>query len=201
MTVVVALTGGIASGKTTLALFAENKGIPVFYADKIVYELYKTRLVQSELKTNFPYIEEITIENVHKIVQQLATNIDNLIILEKIIHPLVAKEVKTFINKAIQNNIPLVLLEVPLLFQSGINKYCDYIITLSLPEKIQQQRALQRSNMTKQKFQLLNERQKNNFNNKADFIIDTSCSITKLKQNFTKIILKIKGDINGSKNS
>lgn len=201
MTVVVGLTGGIATGKTTLARFAEAEGVPVFYADKAVAGLYQTPEVLLELAKAFPEAGFLSSDAPFETVRKIAVDREALLLLEKIMHPLVGQKAEEFIAEALKNNAPLVLLEVPLLFQSGMDALCSYVIALQVPEEIQRQRALDRQGMTEKKFSFLHERQNSGYKNKADFIIDTSCSITDAEQALKTILAKIKGEENGSKSS
>ncbi len=200
MTKVVGLTGGIASGKTTLARYAEALGIPVFYADEVVEGLYKTPEVLAELAKAFPSAGFAENANGLLIGRKVAQDEAALIALEQIMHPLVGQKAEEFIACQVGKNAPLAILEVPLLYQSGMDKICNYVIATDLPLARQKERALRRSGMTEEKFAFLSRRQKIDFKTKADFIIDTSCSIKETEQAFKKITEMIKGDANGSKN-
>ena len=77
--------------------------------------------------------------------------------LEKIIHPLVEKERKTFLQNS--SNEGIVGLDIPLLYETGIDKKCDYVFLMKTSKKIQKKRVLKRANMTEKKFELIKKSQ------------------------------------------
>ncbi|MCM5662782.1 dephospho-CoA kinase [Galbibacter mesophilus] len=155
---VVGLTGGIGSGKSTVAKFFEEMGVPVFIADaegkklmannESVKEAVKSFLgneaYQADGKPNTAYIAGIVFKDKNKLQQ-----------LNSIIHPAVATSFKSWKE---QQTAPYVLKEAAILFESGSFKDCDYIVTVSAPEKLRIERVLTRDNTAKE---AVEERMKN----------------------------------------
>ena len=98
--------------------------------------------------------------------------------LEKIVHPLVGQDRHEFISKAEQEGHTFVLLDVPLIFETGGEKNFDHIIVVSAPEDVQKKRVLARDDMTEEKFEAILARQLPDAEKRkrADFVIDTNCS-------------------------
>jgi dephospho-CoA kinase len=152
MTIIIGITGSIASGKTTVAhLMAGNK-YPLFSADKVVSNLYK--------KNNFIkiLIKKFNLHKNKKIKEQIKLVLKkkkkNLRKLEAIIHPLVQKEMKIFLKK--KNKF--LFLEIPLLIESKLKKYFDIVIFVNTKKNIRLKRYLKKHG-NKKTFNLLDDRQ------------------------------------------
>lgn len=144
-TTIIGLTGGIASGKNFVAeIFAKN-GAVVFDADKEVHQLLESdESTISEVRENFPE-SFITGKIDRKILGQIVfADAKKLKILEKILHPQVRKKHQEFVRKAQRENQKIVVLNIPLLLETGHYK-CDRIVAISAPISIRKQRFLARS--------------------------------------------------------
>jgi dephospho-CoA kinase len=155
---IVGLTGGIGSGKTTVASFFKDYGVPVYIADEEAKKLMnrskviKRKLVQlfgekayinSEL--NKPYIANIIFNNKTYLQKMNA-----------IIHPRVARH---FIKWVKKQNAPYVIKEVAILFENGGYKSCDAVITVTAPKDIRINRLLKRDNSTIEKIESIMKNQ------------------------------------------
>ena len=166
MTKIIGITGSIGTGKSTISSMLLKIGIPVFDSDaevgavlsnniKIINQIYKrwprAIVINKDKKTvNKKILGDIIFK----------TTKDKLF-LESLIHPLVQKQRDLFIK--LNENKELIALDIPLLFETKAYKICDYVLIADASNSIQRKRVLKRSNMTKQKFQLIN---KNQFSNK-----------------------------------
>ncbi|WP_336278689.1 dephospho-CoA kinase [Bartonella sp. CB175] len=173
---IIGLTGSIAMGKSTVACFFKQENIPVFSADEVVHKLYDNESVLSLIEHNFSGVIENGKVNRLKLSKILINEDEKLEILEKIIHPLVRKKEKEFIDAARQQGKKLVVLEIPLLFETNGEDYVDSVIVVSAPLAIQKERAMIRPNMSEKKFEFINEKQMSDEKKRerADFVIDTA---------------------------
>jgi dephospho-CoA kinase len=179
--IVIGLTGGIASGKTTITNFLKKKEFAVHDSDSVVKNIYskpgpkfliylkKTNLKNS-IKGN--KIDKKTIR------EEIFTNTEKRKLLEKYLHAKVKKSRDIFLKKNRQKKTQIVFLDIPLLFENKLEKICNYTILFYAPLKIRKQRAIRRKGMQKRilvkiiKSQLSDKIKKK----KADFIINTSAS-------------------------
>ena len=153
--IVVGLTGGIGSGKTTIAKILKTKKIPVFDSDKEVSKLYKEKdrellFVLKKIIDLKKIIKKNKIDK--KILGDYVFNKPSkLKILEKIIFKKLDKRRMLFLKKNKKNKKNIVVLDTPLLFENKINLMCDYVITTKAPFQKRLKRVLKRKGMTKNK--------------------------------------------------
>ena len=142
---IVGLTGGIGSGKTTVAKAFKKLGVPIYIADVEAKALMnRSKVIKRKLKALFG--EDAYINNELN-RPFLATKIFNdKMLLEQmnaIVHPKVASHFKRWLKK---QQAPYIIKEVAILFENGSYRSCDYIITVTAPEAIRIQRVLKRDN-------------------------------------------------------
>jgi len=175
-TVLLGLTGSIGMGKSTTAAMFLKLGIPVWDADSTVHKLYaKNGAAVRFFKQEFPS-SVLNGEVSRAILKNLIKeDINNLKKIEKIVHPLVAKDRLAFIENFKKYNTPLIVLDIPLLFETGFYKLVDYIAVVTVDYTTQKKRVLDRESMTEEMFtQILNKQLSNEEKKrKADFIILT----------------------------
>ena len=160
--IIIGITGSIGMGKSTIASMLKFFGIPIHDSDLVVKELIETNsLVLKKIKKNWPDVIDITdskeVINKGKLSEIIFNNTKCKQKLEKIIHPLVNKKRKMFLKKYESKNI--VGMDVPLLYETGLNKICNYIFLALTSEANQAKRVLKRKNMTKEKFESIKENQ------------------------------------------
>ena len=188
---IIGITGGIASGKTTISNFLKMKGFAVHNSDSVVKSIYT-----NPTTTFIRYLKKINLKSSingkkidKKIIREEIFNNENKRRkLEKFIHNKVKKSREHFLKANRKKKTKIVILDIPLLFEAKLNNICDFVIFLYLPKKLKIQRAMARKGMTKDvllkliKSQLSDSYKKK----KADFLINTS----KTKQHSFKMILE-----------
>ena len=177
--IIIGITGSIGMGKTTVSSMLRFLGIPVFDSDKEVREILDKNVdVKNEIFKIWPkalYIEqkEKKINKIFLSDKVFKTKRDKEK-LERIIHPLVEDLRISFIK---QNHASYIIgLDVPLLYETGTDKVCNYIFLTNTSKKNQKKRVLLRQNMTEEKFNLINDSQWSfeRKKNKNPFLISTS---------------------------
>ena len=189
----IGLTGSIGMGKSETARIFSGLGIPVYDADASVHKLYESGKTGAiAIKKIFP--EAISDDGSvdRKILGGIVVgNKTNIKKLEDTIHPLLKNDRLDFFEKNINEKI--VVLDIPLLFETKGESQVDYVVVVSTSDNIQKQRVLERPDMTEDKFEkiLLSQMPNEVKCRKADFIIDTSISIDDAKKQVLNILKKI----------
>ncbi|MCC5986610.1 MAG: dephospho-CoA kinase [Pararhodobacter sp.] len=158
--IILGLTGSIGMGKSTAAGFFREFGVPVWDADATVHKLYAqggsavepiAQLCPDAVKNDA--VDRATLRD------WLNRHPDALQTLEAIVHPLVQKDRTAFIEQHRQAGTPLVVLDIPLLFETGADAQCDATLVVTANSEEQRRRVLARPGMTEADFESLNERQ------------------------------------------
>jgi dephospho-CoA kinase len=172
---ILGLTGSIGMGKSTIADFFRAAGVPVHDSDRAVHALYRGEAVPL-VETAFPgTIAGGTVDR-GLLAQQVLGNPAALRRLEAIIHPLVQRDREAFITAAAGRSQPIVVLDIPLLFEIGAEASVDAIVVATAPETVQKSRVLTRPGMTETKFAAIVAKQipDSEKRRRAHFRIDTS---------------------------
>ena len=180
----VGLTGSIGMGKSTVADMFKNFGCPVFDADKVVHGLYEKGGAGIDIIKSFYPAAVVNSAVDREILRSyIAENPDKIRELETLIHPLVKKLRDDFLKT--NQNKELLVFDIPLLFETGLNKNMDITVVVSAPYHVQHKRVMSREGMTEKIFSGLLAKQISNDEKKtmADIIIktDESLNITKSK--------------------
>ncbi|GGD16744.1 dephospho-CoA kinase [Flavobacterium orientale] len=191
MTKLIGLTGGIGSGKTTLANYIASKGIPVYIADMEAKKLLEKPKVVAELIASFgETIKDengISKEKLSKLVFDFPEKLKQL---NAIIHPKVAKHFKKWLSS--NQNHPIVVKEAAILFESGAYKDCDIIITIIAPEKIRIQRVIERDKTSEE---LVKSRIKNQWSDEQKMALSTYVvlneNLIEAKKHIDEILVEI----------
>ena len=191
MTKIIGLTGGIGSGKSTVANYIASKGIPVYIADEEAKKIMERDDVKQKIQNLFTesILNSDNSLNRKKIAEFVFNNPDKLKELNAIVHPEVRLHFKNWLKE--HKNYPFIIKEVAILFETGGNKQCDKVILITAPEELRIERAMKRDNLTKKDILV---RIKNQFSESkkkelSDFIVEN----INLNNTFLKIdeILKI----------
>lgn len=175
--IVLGLTGSIGMGKSaTAAMFAEA-GVPVYDADAEVHRLYSAGgAAVSAVEAAFPGVVVDGAVNRGRLGARVLGDPAALARLNAIVHPLVGEARKAFFERARAAGADVVVLDIPLLFETGGEKRVDKVVVVSAPAAIQRRRVLARPGMTPARFDALLAAQTPDAEKraKADFVIDTS---------------------------
>jgi dephospho-CoA kinase len=177
--IVIGLTGSIGMGKSTVAKMFAEEGAPAFSSDDAVHELYAPGGgAVGPVEAAFPgVVKDGAIDRV-ALSAKVVDNPDALKRLEEIVHPLVRETQMRFLAEQRARGKAAVVLDIPLLFESGGAALADKVVVVSAPAELQRQRVLARPDMTEEKFENLLARQVPDAEKgaRADFVIDTSGS-------------------------
>ena len=191
MTKIIGLTGGIGSGKSTVAHYIASKGIPVYIADEEAKKLMELTEVITSVQAIFEenVLDEFGKLDRKKIAALVFNSPTQLTRLNNIVHPLVKSHFIEWLK--IHSNTPFVIKEVAILFETGGDKACDKVVLVTAPEEIRIQRAMKRDNVSKETIvsRMNNQLPESEKITKSDFIIHN----TDLNKTFIQVdeILKI----------
>ena len=194
MTVRLGLTGSIGMGKSTVAKMFAEEGVPVFDADAAVHRLQGPEgALVAEIESRFPGTTGPEGVDRGALAERVLGEREALQNLEALIHPAVAKEREAFL--AAHAGAPLVLLDVPLLFEAGGWRDVDRIAVVSAPAAVQRERVLARPGMTAEKLDRILARQLPDEEKRAraDFVIDTGTSLEETRRAVRRIVACLAG--------
>jgi dephospho-CoA kinase len=174
--IILGLTGSIAMGKSTAAAMFRRLGVPVFDADHSVHRhLADDRQAIAKVAAAFPgVVREGRIDRA-ALAGAVFGNNAALDRLERILHPLVDADQDRFLKIAARRGAALVVLDIPLLFETGRDKTMDALVVVSAPEAVQRERVLKRPGMTQEKLDAMLARQVPDAKKRAqaDFVVET----------------------------
>jgi dephospho-CoA kinase len=173
--IVLGLTGSVAMGKSTTAGFFADEGVPVHDADSVVHRLYEGDAVPV-VEAAFPgTTADGKIDRV-KLGSRVMGDLAALRQLEAIVHPMVQDAERRFLAEAEAKGAPVVVLDIPLLLETGGDSRVDAVVVATAPAEVQRARAMTRSGMTEQRFEAMLARQMPDSEKRlrADFLVDTS---------------------------
>jgi dephospho-CoA kinase len=192
--ITVGLTGSIGMGKSTVAKMFADEGVPVFDADAAVHRLQGPDgvLVES-IEAHFPGTTGSDGVNRGALAERVLGEPEALRRLEALVHPAVAHEREAFL--AVHSAEPLVLLDIPLLFEAGGTSQVDRIVVVSAPADVQRERVLARPGMTAEKFERILARQMPDEEKRAraDFVIPTGGSLEETRRAVRRILACLTG--------
>lgn len=173
---ILGLTGSIGMGKSTTAAMFEAEGVPVYDSDAAVHALYAAGGgAVAPVEAAFPGVLTDGAIDRAKLSAKVVGNPEALAKLEAIVHPLVGADRIGFFQKAQAEGRDIVVLDVPLLFETGGEKSVHKVVVVSAPPEAQRARVLARPEMTPEKFEAILARQTPDAEKRAraDFVIDT----------------------------
>jgi dephospho-CoA kinase len=151
--VIVGLTGSIGMGKSTAARMLRQMGVPVYDADAAVHRLQAPGgLALPLIEAAFPGVVKGGVLDRQALGARVFGNREALRRLEAIVHPLVAREQRSFIRRAAMRGVPMVVLDIPLLFEGMGERRVDGVLVVSAPAFLQRLRVMARAGMTAEKF-------------------------------------------------
>ncbi|MEM7424706.1 MAG: dephospho-CoA kinase [Pseudomonadota bacterium] len=171
------LTGSIAMGKSETARMFREAGVPVFDADEAVHALY-ARGGEGVVPVSAAFPDANVDGAIDRsiLAELVLSDQTQLKRLEGIVHPLVQLKRRQFLSAAERSGQKLVVLDIPLLFETGAEGSVDRIVVVSAPSEIQRERALSRPGMTQEKFEAILAKQvpDEEKRERADFVVDSS---------------------------
>lgn len=195
MTFKLGLTGSIGMGKSTTAAFFADHGCAVWDADAAVHRLYAAGGPAADpVAAVFPAAVQNGAVSRDILKQELMADPTKFKALEQIIHPLVAQDRAEFIATATAD---IVVLDIPLLFETGADRAMDAVACVSIDAETQKQRVMARQTMDDRTFQQILDRQWPNADKvaKSDYVIHTD-SLDHAKQQVADIVNTIRTSIN-----
>lgn len=192
---VLGLTGSIGMGKTATAKLFARLGIPVHDADAVVHGLYETGgAAVGPIDASFPGSAKGGRVDRAALASQLAADDAAFQRLEAIVHPLVREAEQKFLEAAAQRGDELVVLDIPLLFETGGAARVDAVLVVSAAPDVQRARVLARKGMTLEKLEAIHARQMPDVDKraKADFLIETDKGLAHAFESVKKIIAQLR---------
>src|SRR3977135_3374869 len=183
------LTGSIGMGKSTAAkLFAES-GVPVYYADATVHTLYDGEAGLA-IEAAFPGTTTDGKVDRNKLSARVVHDPAAMKQLEQIVHPMLGASRQKFMDDAERSGAPIVVVDVPLLFETGGEKRVDAVVVVTTTREIQHQRILARDNMTGEKLDaiLAGQLPEAEKRKRADFVVDTSHGLDPVRARIRDIL-------------
>ena len=172
---ILGLTGSIGMGKSTTAKFFAEAGVPVYDADAAVHRLYEGEATPA-IEAAFPGTTANGKVDRDKLAESVLGDAAAIKRLESIVHPLVHDARERFLAEAERSGTPVVVLDIPLLFETKGDARCDAVVVVSAPADMQRTRAFERPGMSEQKLNAImaNQVSDEDKRRRADFVVDTS---------------------------
>lgn len=190
--IVLGLTGSIGMGKSTTARMFAEAGVPVHDSDETVHRLYSGAAAPL-IEARFPgSVVDGTVDR-ERLAAAVLGNRQALRDLEQLVHPLVRAEADAFLARHRQAGEKLVLLDIPLLFETGGESRVDRIVVVTAPAETQLERVLARPGMTVEKFEAILARQVPDAEKRAraDFVIDTGPGMEAARASVREIVERL----------
>ena len=171
------LTGSIGMGKTATAEMFRELGVPVYDADASVHALYaRGGAAVAPLEEAFPGVVIDGAVDRSLLRERVVGDAEAMRRLESIVHPLTGAAQVEFLKQAEADAAAFVVLDVPLLFETGGDKRCDYVAVVTAPAEMQRARVLARGSMSEEAFESILAKQTPDAEKRAraDFVISTA---------------------------
>lgn len=189
------LTGGIGSGKSTVSRKFKELGAEVFDADIIAKSILESDEVKKEIDEK---IENGILNRENNIIDKkrlrkiVFENRDKLEILNQIIHPKVKKRFCE-IAKKVKDERKMIIFDVPLLFESGLDKVCDKVIVVDIDEEIQKKRVMARDGVGLKDVEniISNQMKREERNKRADIVLRNDGDLEELDKKIKNLYCEI----------
>jgi len=191
MTKIIGLTGGIGSGKTTVAGYFESMGVPVYYADNAGKKILGLEENKKAIKLVFgESVFDGTEISRKKLASIVFNDKEKLSQLNQIIHPAVRKDFTDWLIR--HNQFSLIIKEAAILFESGTYKDCDAVITIVAPLEVRINRVMSRDNINREEVmqRIVNQWPDEKKIALSDFVIEND-SISKMQEQVREILKKL----------
>ena len=191
----IGLTGSIGMGKTQTAALFEEEGVPRYDADAAVHGLYEVGgAAVGPIGELFPEAVRDGAVDRAALGRIVLKDGAKLAALEKMVHPLAGATQVDFLNAQMAAGATHVLLDIPLLFETGGHEFVDCVVVVSAPPDIQRARVLERPGMTEEKFADILAKQVPDSDKRAaaDFIVDSSVSVADAHRQVKEILAAVR---------
>lgn len=188
---ILGLTGSIGMGKSTAATMLRRLGVPVHDADAIVHRLLaRGGAAVAQIERAFPGVVRDGAVDRQELGRRVFGQPAELRRLEAILHPLVRRAETAFLKRHRRHGTPLVVLDIPLLFETGGDRRCDAVAVVSCPAFLQTQRVLRRPGMTAARLaairaQQMPDREKRR---RADFVLPSGAGKAPVLRGLKRIV-------------
>jgi len=196
----VGLTGSIGMGKSETAKMFAAEGVPVYDADAAVHKLYaKGGEAVVPIGAAFPLVVKNGAVDRTALSKAVLGKPAKFKRLERIIHPLVARVQLDWLEARRKEGAEIVVLDIPLLFETGGESRVDKVVVVSAPADVQRERVLSRAGMTAAKFESILAKQVPDAEKraKADYVVDTSRGLDDARAQIKAIVADLRNQISG----
>jgi dephospho-CoA kinase len=189
---ILGLTGSIGMGKSTTAKLFEEAGVPVYDADASVHKLYEGEAVPF-IEAAFPGTTAGGKVDREKLSERVVHDPAAMKQLEQIVHPMLSAGRQKFFADAEQARAPVVVVDVPLLFETGGEKRVDAVVVVTTSPDLQRERVLARGTMDAAKLDSIIARQMPDAEKRkrADFVVDTSHGLDPVRAQIKDILAAV----------
>jgi len=189
---ILGLTGSIGMGKSTTAKLFAEAGVPVYDADAAVHQLYEGEAVPA-IEAAFPGTTAGGKVDRNKLSARVVHDPAAIRQLEQIVHPMLGASRQTFFDDAERSGAPVVVVDVPLLFETGGETRVDAVVVATTSPENQRERILARGTMTNEAFDAILARQLPDAEKRqrADFVVDTSHGLDPVRAQIKDILAEV----------
>ncbi|MBR1272064.1 dephospho-CoA kinase [Bradyrhizobium sp. AUGA SZCCT0222] len=189
---ILGLTGSIGMGKSTTAKLFAEAGVPVYDADAEVHKIYEGEAAPA-IEAAFPGTTVDGKVDRALLSVQVVHDPDAMKQLEQIVHPMLGASRKKFFEDAEAAGKPVVLLDIPLLYETGGEKRVDAVVVVTTTPEMQRERVLARGTMDEARFDAIVARQLPDAEKRkrADFVVDTSHGLDPVRARIRDILAEI----------
>jgi dephospho-CoA kinase len=189
---ILGLTGSIGMGKSTTAKLFAEAGVPVYDADATVHTVYQGEAVQA-IEAAFPGTTADGKVDRARLSAKVVHDPAAIKRLEQIVHPMLRSYHQKFLQDAEQAGAPVVVMDVPLLFETGGEKRVDAVVVVTTAPEVQRERILARGTMTAETLDAILARQTPDAEKRrrADFVVDTSHGLDPVRARIRDILAEV----------
>ena len=189
---ILGLTGSIGMGKSTTAKLFAEAGVPVYDADATVHRVYEGEAAPA-IEAAFPGTTSDGKVDRAKLSAKVVHDPAAIQRLEQIVHPMLRRYHQKFLQDADQAGAPVVVMDVPLLFETGGEKRVDAVVVVTTAPEVQRERILARGTMTAETLDAILARQTPDAEKRrrADFVVDTSHGLDPVRVRIRDILAEV----------
>jgi dephospho-CoA kinase len=189
---ILGLTGSIGMGKSTTAKLFAEAGVPVYDADATVHKIYQGEAVPA-IEAAFPGTTSEGKVDRAKLSAKVVHDRAAIQRLEQVVHPMLRSYHQKFLDDAEQGGAPVVVMDVPLLFETGGEKRVDAVVVVTTAPEVQRERILARGTMTAETLDAILARQTPDAEKRrrADFVVDTSHGLDPVRARIRDILAEV----------